>query len=162
MNAFAFQAAEEIFSSGVVKKIPFAGHTLADTEVIEALPERQSGILDAAVGVKDEAGAWIAALYCQLQCGKGEICVNAVRESITDNLLCAEVLDDGTIEPARIGGDIGNIADPRAVGHIEREAPREEIGSDRMRMPCVRRGLIGKPAGGRDIQCIHQTVDAFA
>lgn len=90
--------------------------------------------MDTAVGVKDETGIGMTALYGQIQRSEGEICINAVRESIADDLLCAKVLDDGTIEPAFIGGNVSNVANPCTVGFIEREASREEIGRDGLRM----------------------------
>ena len=135
MAALTFEATEEVFSNSIVERVTFAGHTLEDTELIESLAVKQGGILNAAVGVEDEAGLRLAAVYGQVQCREGEICINAVRESITNDLLCAKVLDDGTIEPALIGGDVGDVADPSAIGFIEREASCEEIGSNGMCVP---------------------------
>ena len=37
MDALTFEAAEEIFSNGVVERIAFAGHALTDFEVSKTL-----------------------------------------------------------------------------------------------------------------------------
>ena len=45
-------------------------------------------------------------------------------------MLCAQILDDGAMEPAFVGGDIGDAADPSTIGLDEGEAAVKEIGSD--------------------------------
>ncbi|MFR8462249.1 MAG: hypothetical protein ACLVEX_14010, partial [Ruthenibacterium lactatiformans] len=50
------------------------------------------GVLDAAVGVEDEAGQRLAAPDGHAKGGEGEICVDAVGEGVADDLLCAKCL----------------------------------------------------------------------
>ena len=88
--------------------------------------------------------------------------INAVRKSVTDDLLCAKVFDNGAIEPALIGGDIGNITNPCHIGLVKGEVARKEIGRDGMGMPGVCGSLVNAFAGGGNAQFIHQAVNAFA
>ncbi len=61
MDALALEAAEEVFGHGVVIGIALAGHALPDAETGETLTVSVGGVLDAAVGVEDEAGQRLAA-----------------------------------------------------------------------------------------------------
>lgn len=40
MDAFTFEAAEEIFGNSVVERVTFAGHALTDSEVSQTLAVR--------------------------------------------------------------------------------------------------------------------------
>ena len=62
MDALALEAAEEVFGHGVVIGIALAGHALPDAETGETLTVSVGGVLDAAVGVEDEAGQRLAAV----------------------------------------------------------------------------------------------------
>ena len=88
--------------------------------------------------------------------------INAVRKSVTDDLLCAKVFDNGAIELALIGGNIGNIANPCHIGLVKGEVVRKEIGRDGMGMPGVCGSLVNALASGGNAQFIHQAVNAFA
>ena len=112
MDALALEAAEEVFGHGVVIGIALAGHALPDAEAGETLTVSVGGVLDAAVGVEDEAGQRLAAPDGHAEGGESEICVDAVGEGVADDLLCAKVFHNSAVEPALAGGDIGNIADP--------------------------------------------------
>ena len=61
-------------------------------------------VLDAAVGVEDEAGQRLAAPDGHAKGGEGEICVDAVGEGVADDLLCAKVFHNSAVEPALAGG----------------------------------------------------------
>ncbi|EHL63852.1 hypothetical protein HMPREF1032_03635, partial [Subdoligranulum sp. 4_3_54A2FAA] len=71
MDALALEAAEEVFGHGVVIGIALAGHALPDAEAGETLTVSVGGVLDAAVGVEDEAG--------QEACGAGRPVPRAAR-----------------------------------------------------------------------------------
>ena len=107
MDALALEAAEEVFGHGVVIGIALAGHALPDAEAGETLTVSVGGVLDAAVGVEDEAGQRLAAPDGHAEGGESEICVDAVGEGVADDLLCAKVFHNSAVEPALAGGDIG-------------------------------------------------------
>ena len=134
MEAFTFQAAEKVLSNSIVVGVALAGHALADAKSSEALTVSGSSVLDAAVGVEEEAGAWLAAPDSHIESGEGKACVDALGESIADDLLCAKILDNSAIQPALISGDVGDVADPGGVGLVKGKTARKEIGRDGMRM----------------------------
>lgn len=129
MDALALEAAEEVFGHGVVIGIALAGHALPDAEAGETLTVSVGGVLDAAVGVEDEAGQRLAAADGHAEGGESEICVDAVGEGVADDLLCAKVFHNSAVEPALAGGDIGNIADPCGVWLVKGEAARRRLGA---------------------------------
>lgn len=162
MDAFALKAAEKVFGHGVVIGVALAGHALPDAEGGQALLVSVGGVLDAAVGVKDETGLRPAALDSHIQGGQGKTGVNMVGEGVANDLLCAKVLHDSAVEPALAGRDIGDVADPCGVGLVKGEAAREEIRRDGMRMSGVCSGFVSALACGGNAQLIHQAVDALA
>ena len=161
MNRFAFETAEEIFSNSVVIRVALAGHALTDSEIGQPEAISASGILDAAVRVEDEAGIRMASADGHIKSGEGEIRVDAVREGITDDLLCAQILDSSEIEPALIGRDVGDITDPCLVGGVKRKLAHEQIRSDGVRMFGICSRLVSAFTHGGNAQFIHQTADTL-
>ena len=134
MEAFTFQAAEKVLSNSIVVGVTLARHALADAKSSEGQTVSGSSVLDAAVGVEDEAGTGLAAPDSHIESGEGKVCVDALGESIADDLLCAKVFHNGAVEPALISGDVGDVADPGGVGPVKGKTARKEIGRDGMRM----------------------------
>lgn len=143
MDALAFETAEEVLGNGVVIRVALAGHTLPDTEFRETQSVSAGGILDAAVRVEDEARIGLASADGRVESGESEIRVDALGEGIADDLLCAKVFYNGAVEPALIGRDISNIADPGLVGSVKRKLAREQIRSEGMGVSGVCGGFVG-------------------
>ena len=162
MDAFAFETAEEVLGNSVVIGIASAGHTLPDTEFGKALPVSTGGILYAAIRVEDEARIGLASVDGRVESGESKVGVDMIGEGVADDLLCAKIFDNSAIEPALIGGDIGNITNPCHIGLVKGEVARKEIGRDGMGMPGVCGSLVNAFAGGGNAQLIHQAVNAFA
>ena len=159
VDTLAFETTEEVFCNGVVVGVTLTGHTLAEMKVEQTLTVSVGGVLDTAVEVDNEAVRRWTAILRAFERKAG---INAVRKSVTDDLLCAKVFDNGAIEPALIGGNIGNIANPCHIGLVKGEVARKEIGRDGMGMPGVCGSLVNAFAGGGNAQFIHQAVNAFA
>ena len=134
MDAFTLETAEEVFCNSVVVGVALTGHALAEAKIREVLAERTSSILDTAIGVEDEAFGRAVALDSHVKCGEGKVCVNAVGESIANDLLGTEVFDYGEVEPAFISGDVSDIADPGHAGLCKGEAAYQKIRGNGMRM----------------------------
>lgn len=162
MEAFTFETAEEVFSNGVVIGIALAGHALCNAEVDETQAVGAGRILDAAIGVEDEAGVGMAAADGRIESGEGEIRIDAVGESIADDLPGTQIFDSSETEPALIGRYAGDIADPSLVGSVKRKLAHEQIGSDRMRMLGVGGRLVSAFTHRKDVQLVHEAVDALA
>lgn len=60
---------------------------------------------------------------------------------VADQFAVEQILDAGKIEPALVGGDVGDIADPGAIGGRHGELPIEKIGRQWQGMPRIRRSL---------------------
>ncbi len=159
VDTLAFETTEEVFCNSVVIGVTLTGHTLAEMKVEQTLTVSVGGVLDTAVEVDNEAVRRWTAILRAFERKAG---INAVRKSVTDDLLCAKVFDNGAIEPALIGGNIGNIANPCHIGLVKGEVARKEIGRDGMGMPGVCGSLVNALAGGGNAQFIHQAVNAFA
>ena len=142
MDAFAFETAEEVFGNGVVIRITLAGHTLPDAEIVEALLVSEAYWRPRSEW-KMRPWEGLRRRVAIFQCGEGKVGVDAIGEGVTDDLLCAKVFHNGAVEPALIGRDISNVADPGSVRHGEREAAREEVRRDGMGMPGVGGGFVG-------------------
>lgn len=54
---------------------------------------------------------------------------------VADQFAVEQVLDTGKIESALVGGDVGDIADPGAIGRRHGELPIQKIGRQRQGMP---------------------------
>lgn len=162
MNAFAFETAEEVFSNSVVIRVTLAGHALTEAKIRQTQAVSIRGILDTPVRVEDEAGSRMASVDGGIESGKSEVRVNAVRESITEDLFGTKVFDGSEVEPALVGRDVGDIANPSLIGSIKRKVAHEEIGSDGMRMLGIRRLLVSAFAHRGNAQFIHQAMDALA
>ena len=162
MDAFTFEAAEEVFSNSVVIRVTLAGHALADTKIRQPQAIGTGGILDATVRVEDEAVGGTASTDGGIESGKGEICVDAVRESIADDLFGTQIFDSSEIEPALVGRDVGDVADPSLVWSVKRKLAHEQIRCDRMRMLGIRSRPVSAFAHGGNAQFIHETVDVLA
>jgi len=89
MYALTFEAAEEILSDGIVIGIPLSGHALANSPLSQPLTVRGGGVLDTAIRVEDKTLLGLTAAHSHIQNGEGKVRVNAVRESIANDLLRA-------------------------------------------------------------------------
>ena len=162
MDAFAFETAEEVFSNSVVIRVALAGHTLADTKIRQPQAISVGGILDTPVRVEDETRSGMASADGGIQSGEGEVCVNVVREGVTDDLLGTQIFDSSEIKPAFVSRDIGDIANPSLVRGVKRKVAHEQIRSNGMRMPGVRSRLVSAFAYGGNAKFIHEAMDALA
>ncbi len=162
VDTLAFETTEEVFCSGVVAGAVLTGHTLAEMKAGQTLTLSVGGVLDTAVGVEDEAGMRLTVPESHIEGIESKVGINAVRKSVTDDLLCAKIFDNSAIEPALIGGDIGNITNPCHIGLVKGEVARKEIGRDGMGMPGVCGSLVNAFAGGGNAQFIRQAVNVFA
>ena len=100
MDALALEAAEEVFGHGVVIGIALAGHALPDAEAGETLTVSVGGVLDAAVGVEDEAGY-----------------------GVTDQIAAAQIENRGQVELLSKQAELRHIRDPFLIRLFGMEIP---------------------------------------
>ena len=147
VDEFALEAAEEIFCHGVVVGITLAGHALPDSMGFQPLPECDRGVLDAPITVKDEPLRRFVAAYRHVEGFQSQGSVDALGKGVAYNFSGTQVLDDGQVEPAFPGGDVGNIAHPGLIRAFKIELSLQQVRRRRMAVPGVGCGLIG-PASG--------------
>ena len=128
----------------------------------QTLPVAPGGILDTPVAVKNQTfGRFTAAIRhiqgCQRQPG-----IDSVREGITDDLTCAQVFDNGQIEPAFPGGNVGNISHPGLIGPVKGKVPLQKVGRNGMAAIGMGRRFISPPAYRGDPGQPHLPVHPFA
>ena len=76
-------------------------------------------------------------------------CVDALRKGIAHHFSGAQVLNDGQIEPALCGGNVGNIAHPGLIWLVERELSLQKVRCRRVTVSGVGGDFAG-PASHRD------------
>jgi len=130
VDALALEAGEEVFGDGVVAGVAFAGHALADSIALQGLTVGGGGVLDAAVGVEDESRRRFLPAHRHGERREGQLGVDAVPESVADHLFVTKVLDDGEVEPALAGGDVGDVTGPGLVGQRESEIAAQQVWRD--------------------------------
>ena len=143
MDQLALETAEEIFYHGVVVGIALAGHALPNSIGLKALPEGPRGVLDAPVTVKNEPLGRMAAADCQMEGFQRQGCVDALRKGIAHHFSGAQVLNDGQIEPALCGGNVGNIAHPGLIWLVEREFSLQKVWYRGVTVPGVGGDFVG-------------------
>ena len=143
VDQLTLEAAEEIFCHGVVVGLALAGHALPDSIGLQPLSEGHCGVLDAPVTVKDESLGWLAAACCHVEGFQSQGSVDALRKGIAHNFSGTQVLDDGQVEPAFPGRDVGDIAHPGLIWLFKTELSLQKVGCNGVAMPRVGCGLIG-------------------
>ena len=143
VDQLAFEAAEEIFCHSVVVRITLAGHALPDSIGLQALPECGRGVLDAPVTVKDEPLRRFVAAYRHVQGFQSQRSIDTAGKGIAHNFSGTQVLDNGQVEPAFPGGNVGDIAHPGLIWLFKEKVSLQEIGGSGMAVPGVGCGLIG-------------------
>jgi hypothetical protein len=67
-----------------------------------------------------------------------------------------EIEDDGQVQPALLGPEIGDVGDPRRVGRGDGEVPGQYVGGDGQLVIGGGRGSKPAPAAGTEPMLTHQ------
>lgn len=162
VDQLAFEAAEEIFCHSVVVRITLAGYALPDSIGLQALPECGRGVMDAPVTVKDEPLRRFVAAYRHVQGFQSQRSIDTAGKGIAHNFSGTQVLDNGQVEPAFPGRNVGDIAHPGLIWVFKIELSLQKVRRRRMAVPGVGCGLIGPASRRNDPSNPHLTVDPLA
>ena len=162
IHQFALQTAEKVFGHSIVIRVASSAHALTNTGSAKRVAVALRGVLHAAVAVENETRCRPLSAYSHLQRGDGQRCVDAVGKSVSDNLFGTEILDDGGVEPALAGRNVGNVADPDGVRFCDVKMPLQQVRRGRVAVVRVGRNAVGPAARGADAGPTHQAVDALA
>src|SRR5258708_7000450 len=139
MDELGLERREEAFGDGVVPAIAFATHAAEDVVVAELALVLHARVLDAAVRVMEEARFGVSGLQGHGQGVEGQAPIDVRIEGPADHTSREEVQDRCEVQPALSCPDVGDVRDPDLVGRGRGEVPVKLIGSNRMRMPRIRR-----------------------
>lgn len=110
INAFAFEAGEEIFRHSIVVGVTFAGHALPKLIVFQSLAISGGGVLQAAVGMENQVGLGFLIAHRHFERREGQPSVDAVPKGYPTTFFRHRSLT--IARPSLAGGDAGYVADP--------------------------------------------------
>ena len=155
VNQLAFQAAEKVFRHSVVEGVALAGHALPDAQGSQTLTESCGSVLDASVAVEDQPGGRALPADGHVQGVQGELGVDALGKGVVHNFLGAQVFDNGQVQPAFPGRDVGYVAHPGLVGAGKGELALQQVWRDGAVVAGVGGGFVGPLSLGVDAGGLH-------
>lgn len=155
VNQLALETGEEVFGDSVVVGIALSRHALSDTQVREALAVSLSSVLDTPIAMEDETGVGPLPVHRHVQGGQRKVGVDAMGECVANNFAGAQILDDGEIQPALGGWNVGNIAHPSLIWLDKGKATHQQIWGGGVAVVGVGGGLVCPFADGMDVAQPH-------
>src|SRR4051812_44555736 len=147
MNKLRFERAEERFHRCIVIAVALAAHGDLDAVAVEDLAIRPAGVLDATIGMVDEALRWSAMLDRHHQRVLAQRTPQMVGHAPADDLAGRHVLDGGQVQPALISRHIRNVRQPDRVWAIGLEGALEKVRGDAVAVPAVIGGRFLRRGG---------------
>ena len=90
-----------------------------------------AGVLNAAVGVVDQAGLGSPLVKCRLECRERQLLLHRGSDAPPDDLALAQVHDRRQVGPAPSRVDVRDVAGPDLVWFTDLEAPVEHVRRER-------------------------------
>jgi len=139
-----------------------AAHADVDRPRREARHIGVAGILDAAIGVVDQAvGRRIAIGQRHLERFDRKPCLEMIIERPADHLAAERIEDDGEIDEGFSEPHVGDVGHPDLIDPGRHQVP-DQIGHDRIVVAAVGRARHERPAAqGQQIIFPHQPANAF-
>ena len=114
-DAFGLEGLEERLDHGVVEAVCLARHRNRDAVLSQLSLGLDGAVLAATVRVGNEPGGWAPHGDGPAQGQQRQFLMKPVGGGPTDDAPGKEVNDDGKLEPALAGPDIGDVGDPFLV-----------------------------------------------
>ena len=112
VGLLGFQRLHEAFGLGVVPRVARPAHGALEAALIEPRRVFARSVLDAAIGVVDQAGRRIARLDRHVERRQGEPRLQMVVERPARHLAREGVDDDGEIDEGLRQPNVGDVGDP--------------------------------------------------
>ncbi len=144
---------EKRFGHCIIPTIGFSTHALYPVVLLEVLPKSGASILDASILMDHQTPRRISVASGALERLKDQSMIQRLRKRPADDLTRKQINEDRQIHPPLLQADIGNIADPHAIGRIDLEAATESIRRHRKSM--LRLGGYSKSAAHNRAQAHH-------
>jgi hypothetical protein len=139
VNELQFQRAPEALHRGVVVAIAPAAHGSDEARVLEGVAVLSAGVLNAAIGVKEEIPRWVAMQQSHGKRLENQSGIDAIAHGPADDLTAVEIENGGQVKPALASLDVGDVSDPDLIGSCGAGCLRQAIRSDRLVMVAVGR-----------------------
>src|SRR4051794_22687270 len=137
-DELGFQGLEERLDHGVVVAIPLAGHRDQDAVLCELGLIIDRAILAAAIRMMHQPCCRTAHCEGFAQSGKSQLAMQPVACCPADHPSCEQVDNDGEVQPAFAGPDIGDVYAPLLVGRGCGKVLIEQVRRDRPGVMAVR------------------------
>jgi hypothetical protein len=116
IDQIQFEGGPEAFHGGVVIAITPSAHGSDDSGLMEGPAVITAGVLDATIGMQDQANWRMAMGQGHGQRLQDQGGVDVWTHGPADDLAAVEIQDGGQIKPSFLGLNIGNISGPQLVG----------------------------------------------
>jgi len=163
IDGLQLEGTPETLHGRVVIAVAAATHGGDQAGLGEGTAKVPGGILDAAIGMKEQARRGSAVEQGHGKGGKNELGVDGSAHGPTDDPAGMEVHDAGKIKPALPGWNVGDVGDPDLVGGGGCRSHCKEVGSNRVVMIAVG-GLNAMAAllAALDALAAHEACNAIA
>src|SRR3954468_24983090 len=155
-DELGFQGLEERLHHGVVIAIALAGHRDQDAVLLELGLIIDRAILAATIRMMDQPGCRTAHGQGFAQSGKSQVAMQPVAGCPANDPACEQVDNDGEVQPAFAGPDIGDGGAPLFVGRCCREVLIEQVWRDWPGVIAVRGPLEPPPLTSLQAVVTHQ------
>ena len=132
VNEFDFQRVEKTLHRSIVITVGFASHAAAQTVVLDQSLISLGTILAATIRVNDRAPGEVAAEQCHGQRITDQLLRHTPAHRPTHDGAGIQVHDHRQIQPALVGPDVTDIADPFLIRRLSVEVLLEQIRRDRL------------------------------
>ena len=136
-QGLGLESGKDAFGHGVVIAMPSGAHALAQAQAGELAAQEGGGVWAAPIGVEDRLGADQAGAVGVVQGVANQVRVKGVGQVPAKDATAETIHDQGQVEPALGGGNVGDVADQLlAWGGSPSSSVREAV-------PLIRRSLRG-------------------
>jgi len=132
IDQFLFEGAPERFHGGIVIGAGFAAHGREALALRQGFTEVRAGVLATAVRMKDQGWGRLAMSLGHVPSGQDELGVDRLVHRPADDPAAVGVHNPGQVEPAFLGGDVGDVAEPDLIESARSGPFGQAIGSDRL------------------------------
>src|SRR6266700_6752720 len=161
MDELGFERMEEALHRGIVVAVALPAHRGSEAGGLDRLSVICRGILNAAIGMVDQAGTSSLRRDRHPQGCQRQVSSQMIRHRPADDPSGVEVQDRGQIEPALISLDVGDVGQPNTVWRVGDEVAVKQVWSDREVVPTVGGPHLARPRhDGPDAVMAHQSLDS--
>ena len=163
VDQFVFEGAPKSFHGGIVVTVGFAAHGGDGLCVLESVTIIETGVLDAAIRMKDQACGRLTLGQGHAPSGQDQFGIDVLAHGPAGQSAAVKVKDARQINPAFVGGDISDVTEPDLVGGRGCRQRRQAIGGDGLVMVAIR-GADPEAAFGAAPEALltHQAGDWLA